>query len=366
MLLATSTPAPSESPLDVGEVAEATGEVVVDLASTTIVLGIGAFVGIVLMMLLFLALFRFWRTPFGMQARSRGRTGRRLAGAALGALVAQRTLELGPPVGALVEQGLVLLLVFGLTTFGVSLLRSAEMAAVETHDTATTDNLHARRRRTQFLVLRRVGTAFLILLGLALALLTFPAARTIGQSLLASAGVIGIVVGVAAQGSLKNLVAGIQIAAAEPIRLGDAVLLEGEWGVIEDITVTTVVVKTWDRRRLVYPTSWFVENPFQNWTRKDSQLLGQVTLVLDHRTDVERLRDAAREAVAASERWDGEAFVLQVIDADEHGMTVRVLMTAVDAPTSWELRCEVREALLRWLVANDPKALPTHRLLPHE
>jgi len=369
MLLSTSTPAPSDPPIDAGEVAdaaEAAGEAVVDLVGAALALGVGALIGVVLTILLFRALFRFWRTPFGMEARRRGRTGRRLAGAALGALVAERTIELGTRIEGLVQQALVLLLVAGLTAFGISLLRSAEVAAIETYDTAAPDNLHARRRRTQFLVLRRVGTAFLILLGLAMALLTFPSARTVGQSLLASAGVIGIIAGVAAQGSLKNLIAGIQIAAAEPIRLGDAVLVEGEWGWVEDITVTTVVIKVWDRRRLVYPTSWFTENPFQNWTRKDAQLLGQVTLVLDHRADVARLREAAGEAVTASEHWDGETWVVQVIDADEHGMTVRVLMTAVDAPTAWDLRCEVRERLLAWLVANDPKALPTHRLLPHE
>ena len=366
MLLATSTPVPSESPIDAGEVAEAAGEVVVDVAGTALVLGLGAAVGVVLTIVLFRALFRYWRTPFGVQARRRGRTGRRLAGAAIGALVAESTLELSDRLEPLVEQALVLLLVLGVTAFGIALLRAAEVAAVETYDTAAADNLHARRRRTQFLVLRRVGTAFLILLGLAMALLTFPSARTVGQSLLASAGVIGIVAGVAAQGSLKNLIAGIQIAIAEPIRLGDAVVVDGEWGWIEDITVTTVVVQVWDKRRLVYPTSWFTENPFQNWTRKDAQLLGQVTLVLDHRADVARLREAAGEVVTASEHWDGQEWVLQVIDADEHGITVRVLMSAVDAPTAWQLRCEVREALLTWLVANDPKALPTTRLLPHE
>lgn len=324
---------------------------------------IGAVVGLVVTAVGSWLVFRLWRTPVAQLLRSMNRWPRLAVGAALGALVG---LGLAlPPDGSAptLRRVLVLLLIATSTWYALSLLRAVERAAVSTWDTSQADNLHARRRRTQFLVLRRAGSAVVVVVALATALLTFPAVRAVGQSLLASAGVLGIVVGVAAQGSLKNLVAGIQIAVAQPIRLGDAVFVDDEWGTIEDITLTTVVVEVWDRRRLVFPTSWFTEHPFENWTRSSAQLLGQVTLVLDHATDVAALRDAAEQIVAAHASWDRDVWVLQVVEATADGIVVRALMSARDASTAWELRCDVREALLAWLVANQPTALPRHRLV---
>ncbi len=339
-----------------------------DVAATTsqapaAAVAIGAVVGLAVTALGSLAVFRLWRTPVAELLRSMNRWPRLAVGASLGALVG---LGLAlPPDGSAptLRRVLVLLLIATSTWYALSLLRAVERAAISTWDTSHADNLHARRRRTQFLVLRRAGSAVVVVVALATALLTFPSVRAVGQSLLASAGVLGIVVGVAAQGSLKNLVAGIQIAVAQPIKLGDAVFVDDEWGTIEDITLTTVVVEVWDRRRLVFPTSWFTEHPFENWTRSSAQLLGQVTLVLDHAADVAALREAAERIVAAHPSWDGDVWVLQVVEADTDGIVVRALMSARDAGTAWELRCDVRESLLAWLVANQPAALPRHRLV---
>ena len=312
----------------------------------------------------FLLVFRFWRTPFARAVRARARWPWRTTLAAAAALLTLQGLPSGPSNEAAVRHVLWLVLVAGATWLALMVLRAAEVAAVERHDVSVADNLQARRARTRFVVLRRAGSALVVLLGVGAALLTFPTARTVGASMLASAGVLGIVLGVAAQNSLKNLVAGIQIAFAEPIRLDDAVVVDGEWGWIEDITLTTVIVRVWDQRRLVYPTSWFTEHPFQNWTRRGAELLGEVTLVLDHRTDVAALREAAEAIVTSSPLWDGRFTNCQVTDADADGIHVRLLMTAADGPTAWALRCEVREAVVAWLVEHDRDALPLRRFLP--
>lgn len=314
--------------------------------------------------IVFRGAFRYWRTPFARAVEGRGRWPWRLTVAAAASLATLAVLPVTTNSVAAVEHGLLLTLIAGLTWLGLAVLRAVEEAALERHDVSVTDNLHARRSRTRYLVLRRAGSALVVLVGLAAALLTFRTARTVGASLLASAGLLGVVLGVGAQSALKNLAAGIQIAFAEPIRLDDAVVVEGEWGWIEDITLTTVIVRVWDERRLVYPTAWFTENSFQNWTRRESQLLGEVLLVLDHRADVAALRAAAAAIVADSPHWDGRFTNCQVVGADVEGIHVRVLMTAVDGPTAWELRCEVREALVAWLVEHDPDALPVRRILP--
>lgn len=312
---------------------------------------------------LFRAVFRYWRSPFAREARRRGRWAFRTGAGAVGALATLGSVGLDADARGTVEHVLLLVLVGAVTWFTVSLLRAAELAALERTDVSVADNRLARSRRTRYLVLRRAGTAVAVVLGLAAALLTFPSVRVLGASLLASAGVLGLVLGVAAQPALKNLVAGIQIAIAEPIRLGDAVVVDGEWGTVEDIALTTVVVRTWDQRRLIHPTSWFTEHAFQNWTRWDAQLVAQVTLDLDFRADVARLRDVALDIIATSEHWDGTARSVQVVDATTEGIQVRILATAVDGPTAWDLRCDVRERVIAWLVEHDPAALPVARVV---
>jgi small-conductance mechanosensitive channel len=225
------------------------------------------------------------------------------------------------------------------------------------------DNRRMRRARTTISVLRRVINAVVVLLGLGAALMTFPDLRTVGGSLLASAGLAGALAALAAQTTLGNVFAGLQLAFTDAVRIGDVVVVEGEWGLIEEVTLTYVVVHIWDERRLVLPTSYFTTTPFQNWTRHQAGLLGAVTLHLDYAAPLEPLRERAYEVIKASPLWDGKDWILQVVDTTETTMVVRVLASAADAQSSFDLRCEIREALLVFLRGHHPEALPVHRLV---
>jgi small-conductance mechanosensitive channel len=193
-------------------------------------------------------------------------------------------------------------------------------------------------------------------------LLSIPGVRNVGVTLMASAGLAGLAVGAAAQPALKNLIAGVQMAFTEPIRIDDVVIIAGEWGRIEDIRLTYVVVKVWDERRLVVPISKFLEEPFQNWTRESANLLGSAFFYVDPTADVARLRAKLDETVQASKLWDGRFFNLQVTDIKDDLMEVRALMTAADASKAFDLRCEVRERLMAFIAKEMPDALPRHRL----
>jgi len=223
------------------------------------------------------------------------------------------------------------------------------------------DNLRARQAHTQMVVLRRVITVLLIIVGGAAILMTFPKARQLGASLLASAGIAGLVVGLAARPTVSNLIAGVQIAFTRPINIDDVVIMEGEWGRIEQITTTYVVVKIWDDRRLIVPLSHVLEKPFQNWTRSTSQLLGTVFLYTDFHVPLDDLRDELRRLCEASEKWDQRVCLIQVTDATEKTMQVRALVSARDAGSLWDLRCAVREGLIRHLSETHPGSLPRVR-----
>jgi small-conductance mechanosensitive channel len=225
------------------------------------------------------------------------------------------------------------------------------------------DNRRARRMRTQVAMMRRITGAVVVLLGVAAALMSFPHLRTFGASLLASAGLAGILAGLAAQTMLGNVFAGLQLAFADALRIDDVVVVEGEWGRVEEITLTYVVIHIWDERRLVLPTSYFTTTPFQNWTRTHARVVGAVMLHLDYATPVEALREQARRVIEASPLWDRRDWVLQVVDTTEATMVVRVLASAHDGPSAWDLRCDVREALLTWLRDNHPESLPKQRTL---
>jgi hypothetical protein len=201
----------------------------------------------------------------------------------------------------------------------------------------------------------------IVILAAAIMLLTFPEGRAVGTSLLASAGIAGVIAGVAARSTVGNLIAGLQIAFAEPIRLDDAVVVEGEWGTVEEITLTYVVVRIWDRRRLVLPCSYFVENPIENWTRYSADIVGAIYLYVDYSTPVEEVRAEFEQTVAACKLWNGQTAVLQVADAGERTMQLRALVSADSAADAWDLRCEVRERLLAWLQRQHPGALPRLR-----
>ncbi|MFP3983665.1 MAG: mechanosensitive ion channel family protein [Desulfurivibrionaceae bacterium] len=223
------------------------------------------------------------------------------------------------------------------------------------------DNLAARQIHTQVRVVRRVISAVILLIAIATALMTFEQIRALGVSLLASAGVVGIVLGLAAQKTIGNFFTGLQIAITLPIRLGDAVIVENEWGWIEEINLTYVVVKIWDWRRLVLPISYFVDNPFQNWTRTSASILGSVILYLDYTTPVDEIRAELDRILQETDLWDKNAKVVQVMDTTEKTMIIRILVSAVDSPTAWDLRCLVREKMIAFLQANYPESLPRLR-----
>jgi small-conductance mechanosensitive channel len=224
------------------------------------------------------------------------------------------------------------------------------------------DNRHARRVHTQITLVRRVTVVVVGVLAAAAVLMTFPAARAAGTSLLASAGVIGAIAALAAQSLLGNVFAGVQIAFSDAMRMDDVVVVEGQWGRVEDITLTYVVVHLWDDRRLILPTGYFLKTPFENWTRTQSALLGTVELDLDWTVPVEELRHELRQAMEGTELWDGRVCVLQVTGAVGSFVRVRALVSASDAGRLWDLRCVAREHLVSWLRSRHPGALPQLRV----
>jgi small-conductance mechanosensitive channel len=269
------------------------------------------------------------------------------------------------PLPALVRQGLEHLFGLGfIAGIAWSILLLVDIAAdvlASRYRVDIADNLVARRIRTQVQVLRRVTAVVVIIVTLAVMLLTFPGARPIGASLLASAGLAGLVVGMAMRPTLANLVAGIQIALTQPIRLDDAVIVQGEYGWVEEITSTYVVVRIWDLRRMVLPLTYFIETPFQNWTRNSANLLGTVHLYADYAAPIDALRAELNRLVHATPLWKGEVCVLQVTHANEHTIELRALVDARNAGESWDLRCLVREGLIQFLQQHYPESLPRTR-----
>jgi small-conductance mechanosensitive channel len=229
------------------------------------------------------------------------------------------------------------------------------------YHTDVADNLKARQMHTQIRILRKVIIVIVAILGFGLALMTFDKVRQLGTSILASAGIIGIIVGIAAQRSIATLLAGIQIALTQPIRLDDVVIVEGEWGRIEEITLTYVVVRIWDLRRLILPVTHFLEKPFQNWTRVSADLLGTVFLYVDYNVSLEAIRKELQRIAEHSDHWDGKLCKLQVTNATEKSMELRALLSASDSSAAWELRCEVREKLVGFIQTTYPESLPRVR-----
>jgi small-conductance mechanosensitive channel len=223
------------------------------------------------------------------------------------------------------------------------------------------DNMLARKHVTQVRVLRRVVDTLLIMVTVGAVLMTFEPVRQFGVSLFASAGVAGLVVGFAARPVLSNLIAGIQLAMTQPIRIDDAVLVENEFGNVEEITATYVVLRLWDLRRMIVPLTYFIEKPFQNWTRESTTLIGTVLIKVDYTTPVDRIRAKAEEVAKASPLWDGNLIKLQVTDSDAETMELRVIATARSSGDAFDLRCELREKLIAYLQAEFPSALPHRR-----
>lgn len=254
------------------------------------------------------------------------------------------------------------LLVATLTWFLVRLVAAGRDTLIAAHPVESIDNLEARRIQTQTRVLARSAMALVILVGAGLALMTFPALQQLGTSLLAAGGLAGIAAGFAAKPIFSNLLAGLQIALAQPIRLDDVVIVQNEWGRIAEITGTYVVVKLWDQRQLILPLQWFIENPFQNWTRHSAELLAYVTLWLDYRAPVDAIRAQAIAICEAAPEWDGRLVEVQVVDASPQAMQLRVLMSAANADMAWHLRCRIREELIACIQREFPDCLPRLRI----
>lgn len=245
----------------------------------------------------------------------------------------------------------------------IAILRAFIEAMIVRADITVENNRNARRRRTRLGIMSRLGTFLIVFLTISGMLASIPGVKEIGVTLMASAGLAALAVGAAAQPALKALIAGIQMAMTEPISIDDVIILDGEWGRIEDIRTTYVVVRLWDERRLVVPSNRFLEDTFQNWTKTTSQLLGTVFLYLDHGTDIGPIREEYTRQIKAHRLWDRRAQVLQVTDCRDQTLEVRLLMSAKDGPTLFDLRCEIREGMMDWIRRELPEAFARRRQL---
>ncbi|MGH7393048.1 MAG: mechanosensitive ion channel family protein, partial [Candidatus Rokuibacteriota bacterium] len=270
-------------------------------------------------------------------------------------------LAVSPGTQALVQNAVSLLLIGAVALLLYQLVQAAETLVLRQFRIDVSDNLQARKVVTQVTVLKKVAIVIIGVFTLASMLMVFDSVRQFGTSILASAGIAGIIIGFAAQRSIATLLAGFQIALTQPIRIDDVVIVENEWGRIEDITLTYVTVRIWDLRRLILPITYFIEQPFQNWTRASADILGSVFLHVDYTVPLGPLRREFARILEESPHWDRKVKVLQVTDAKEHTLELRALASAADASSAWDLRCEVREKLVEFLQKNYPESLPRLR-----
>jgi small-conductance mechanosensitive channel len=299
----------------------------------------------------------FWR---GVIERGRAKLRVMMIIVALGIGVTVSPMDAGPSMQ--VRSALVFAFILTLGWLASGVLDMWTAMHLRRFNITAEDNLVARKHYTQTRILQRVAKVLLLIVTVGLALMTIAGFRQWGVSLLASAGVVGIIAGLALQPVLTNLLAGIQIALTQPIRIDDAVIVENEWGNVEEITATYVVVKLWDWRRMVLPLSWFITNPFQNWTRESARLIGTAMFYVDYEAPIDRLREAFEGIVKSSKLWDGDVQVMQVTDITERVMQVRCLASARSAPVAFDLRCEIREKLMAFMRDQCPEALPRDRL----
>jgi len=265
-----------------------------------------------------------------------------------------------------VRQVVAVLLIGAFTSAAIAVVRGVADAVTLLHPQDVADNLEARRVLTQTRVLSRVAIGIALFAGTAFILMTFPRARQFGTSLLASAGLSALVIGLAAKSVFGNLLAGLQIALSQPIRIDDVLIVQGEWGRVEEITSTYVVMKIWDERRLVIPLQWFIDNPFQNWTRTTSEIIGSVFFWVDFSADLDSLRAEATRLAQSSKDYDGRVCLLQVVDTNERAMQLRLIVSSPSAGQSWDLRCLLREGLIALMQRDHPDALPRIRAEMHE
>ncbi|MBQ4913539.1 mechanosensitive ion channel [Maribacter sp. MMG018] len=256
-----------------------------------------------------------------------------------------------------------LLFIFAMTWLIIGILKIVKQLVIHNYDVHTTNNLKARKIYTQFNILERIVIFIVVILAVGLALMSFEEIREIGVSIFASAGVAGIIIGFSAQKLIGTVLAGIQIAIAQPIKIDDVVIVEGEWGRIEEITLTYVVVKIWDKRRLIVPTPYFIEKPFQNWTKTSADILGTVFLYTDYNVPIDAIRNELTRILENTDLWDKQVNVLQVTDSKPNCVEIRALMSAKDSSTAWDLRVLVREKLITFLQQNYPDSIVHNRIL---
>jgi small-conductance mechanosensitive channel len=279
----------------------------------------------------------------------------------LGLLIALPGISLPPNISSYLQHAVVLGLIAAHAWLVILTSEVATDFIAARYRFDTTENLLARKVQTQLQLLHRIVFVVVVIVAFGIMLMTFPTIRSIGTSLLASAGLAGVIVGIAMRPTLASLVAGIQIALTQPIRLEDSVVVEGEWGWIEEIGTTQVVIRIWDLRRLVVPLSYFIEHPFQNWSRTNPDLLGTVFLWVDYTVSVEAVRQELRRILGTTANWKGNVCVLQVTDANDRAIQLRALMDAPNASQAWDLRCYVREKLIQFLQESYPQSLPRFR-----
>jgi hypothetical protein len=270
-------------------------------------------------------------------------------------------LSTTPAVAEILQNTTSLILIAVVAMFLVEAVGTSASFVLQNYRLDARDNLQARAVHTQVMVLKKVALTIIGIFTLASMLMVFDSVRQFGASILASAGIAGIIIGLAAQRTLATLLAGFQIALTQPIRVDDVVIVENEWGRIEDVTLTYVVVRIWDERRLIVPITHFIEQPFQNWTRSSSDILGTVFLHVDYQAPIDTLRTEFTRILEASSNWDGRVNVLQVTEAKEHTLQIRALASAADSSRAWDLRCEVREQLVTFLQRRCPDGLPRIR-----
>ncbi|MET7750207.1 mechanosensitive ion channel family protein [Micromonospora sp. NPDC005367] len=271
------------------------------------------------------------------------------------------TYAVGTPWRRTLLHLLVLAVIASAAWLVAALLVVVEDTALARFRVDVPDNRHARRVRTQVVMLRRLTIVVIVILTLGVMLMTVPSVRGVGAGVLTSAGVVGVVAALAAQSLLGNVFAGLQLAFSDAVRLDDVVVVEGEWGRIEELTLSYVVVQIWDDRRLILPTSYFTSTPFQNWTRTEAAVLGTAEFDVDWAVPVQAMREELRRLVESTELWDGRVCVLQVTDATGGAVRIRALVSAADAGSLWDLRCLVREHLVAWVRDQRPTAMPRVR-----
>lgn len=255
-----------------------------------------------------------------------------------------------------------ILVIIGFSWFLISLSKTIKVVLLKRHDLDKEDNLRSRKFYTQINILEKVVIFIIVLFTIGAVLLSFEGIRKIGIGIFASAGVAGIVIGLSAQKVVGTLLAGIQIAITQPFRIDDAVVVENEWGWIEEINLTYVVVRIWDKRRMVLPTTYFLEKPFQNWTRTSADIIGSVFIQTDYTIPFKALRDELSNILETTDLWDGKVQVLQVTDAREFTVEIRILVSAKNSPTTWDLRVYVREKMIEYIQQNYPECLPRTRV----